>query len=156
MAHCVYIQEILVKNPGLSKVLQSSSLEDDRLLGCNARAVQQKFTTGLAVLAASTIRAITTLIMEAEITFETCVNLFQTTRPQNHVRTHRPENLKYYSSLFRRIKNIVKQVTTGFFQTCSMLTLNDHVPTSFISVAEAASLKLLKILSVLHYGKKTC
>jgi hypothetical protein len=52
------------------------------------------------VLAASIIRAMIGLMMEAARTSETSVNFYQTARRYNpedsHLRTHRRENLKFY------------------------------------------------------------
>jgi hypothetical protein len=66
--------------------------EDGSLLGCSAE-----------VLAASIIRAMITLMMEAASTSETSVNFYQTTRRYNpedsHLRTRRRENLKSYIDL---------------------------------------------------------
>jgi hypothetical protein len=58
------------------------------------------FTNVSEVLAASIIRAMVALMMEAARTSETLVSFYQTTRRYNpedsHLRTHRRENLKSY------------------------------------------------------------
>jgi hypothetical protein len=63
--------------------------------------VEEKITNVSEVLAASIIRAPSSLIslmMEAAMTSEMLVNFYQTTRRYNpedsHLRTHRRENLK--------------------------------------------------------------
>jgi hypothetical protein len=52
------------------------------------------------LVAASIIKTIIALMMEAARTSETLVNFYQTTRRYNpedsHLRTHRHENLKFY------------------------------------------------------------
>jgi hypothetical protein len=64
------------------------------------RVVWYKFTDVSVVLAASIIRAMIALIMEAVSTSETSVNFYHTTRHNNpedsHLHTRRRENLKSY------------------------------------------------------------
>jgi hypothetical protein len=59
---------------------QGIEYEDERLLGCCADVVSSKMTEVSEVLAASIIRAVMTLIMEAVSTSETSVNFHETTR----------------------------------------------------------------------------
>jgi hypothetical protein len=60
--------------------------------------VWQKFTDVSEILAASIIRALSALMMEAASTSETSTNFYQTTRRNNsedsHLHTRRRENLK--------------------------------------------------------------
>jgi hypothetical protein len=66
------------------------------------RAVWLKFADVLEVLTASMIRAIITLMMEAESTSETSVNLYQTTRRKNAedscLHSRRRENPKSHNT----------------------------------------------------------
>jgi hypothetical protein len=60
--------------------------------------VWQKFTDVSEILAASIIRSLSVLMMEAASTSETSANFYQTTRRNNsedsHIFTRRCENLK--------------------------------------------------------------
>jgi hypothetical protein len=77
------------------------------------------------VIAASIIRVIIALLMEATRTYETLVNFYQTTQHYNpedgHLCTHRHENLKSYTVKVTKIMTVLLKPLHDYFSYHSFI-----------------------------------